>query len=102
MESVYESCLEYELKKANMIVERQSLLPVRYGEIVIEQGFRIDLWVDRKVAIELKACDKLLPVHKAQLSTYMRLSQSPLGLLINFNEKLLKNGIERMALTEFA
>jgi GxxExxY protein len=102
LESIYEACLYSELEQIGIKTERQVLLPVHYKNIVVEQGFRIDLWVDRKVVIELKSCEKLLPVHKAQLVTYMKLSKSPLGLLINFNEKLLKNGIERAALTEFA
>ena len=102
LENVYEACLNAELEQSGIQVERQIVLPVYYKGLTIEQGFRMDLWVEKRVIIEVKACDKILPIHKAQISTYMRLSKSPLGLLINFNEKLLKNGIERIALTEFA
>lgn len=102
LESVYESCLSYELEKAGMTVERQVVLPVQYKDVKIEQGFRIDLWINRKVIIEIKACDKLSPLHEAQLVTYMKLSKTPLGLLMNFNEKILKDGIKRFARTEFS
>ena len=102
LESVYESCLVYELGCLGMKVEKQKALPIVYKDLKIEQGLRIDLCVNEKAIVELKACEKILPVHKAQLITYMRLAKKPLGLLINFNERTLKNGIERLALTEFA
>ncbi len=102
LESVYEACFFYELEQVGLRVEKQLAVPVRYKNIKIEQGFRIDLWIERKVVVELKACEKILPLHKAQILTYMRLTKSPVGLLINFNEKLLKDGIARFALTEFA
>ncbi|MCB9978615.1 MAG: GxxExxY protein [Rhodospirillales bacterium] len=100
LESVYETCLFYEIEQTGLQVEKQVALPVRYKHVQIEQGFRIDLWINRRVIVELKACEKILPVHKAQLITYMRLSETPIGLLINFNEKLLKDGIARVALAE--
>ncbi len=102
LESVYEACLFHEMSKAGLNVERQVSLSVQYKGLKIENGLKIDLWVERKVIVELKSCEKILPIHKAQLMTYMRLSKSPLGLLVNFNERLLKNGIERLALTEAA
>ncbi len=102
LESVYEPCFAYELKQLGLQVERQVTLPIQYKELTIEQGLKIDLWVNRKVIVELKACEKIIPVYRAQLVSYMRLSKTPLGLLINFNEKMITKGIERMALTEFS
>ena len=101
LESVYESCLYYELSEKNFDVEKQLFLPVRYKNKEIDQGFRIDLRVNKKVLIELKAVDSIQPIHRAQIITYMRLSQTPLGLLINFNKKLLSDGVQRFALSEF-
>lgn len=102
LESVYESCLFYEMEKQALMVERQVILPVQYKGIKIEQGFRIDLMVNKKVVIEIKACDKIIPIHEAQIVTYMKLARFPLGLIINFNERLLKDGIKRFARTEFS
>lgn len=101
LESVYESCLYYELVEKGFDVQKQVVLPVRYKNRQIDQGFRIDLIVNKQVLVELKSCDSILPVHRAQVITYMRLSQMPLGLLINFNKKVLKDGIQRFALTEY-
>ncbi len=99
LESVYEACLTHELKKMGYQAERQIVLPVNYKGIQIDEGFRVDLWINRKVIIELKAVEKILPVHEAQLLTYMKLSDTSVGLILNFNEALLKNGIKRMALS---
>ena len=101
LESVYEACLFQEIKQLGLHVEKQKILPVTYKDLVIEQGFRLDLFVENKIIIELKAVEEFLPIHRAQVISYMRLSQSPLGLLINFNKKVLKDGIQRFALTEF-
>lgn len=101
LESVYESCLFQELADQGLEVERQKALPVFYKGRQIDQGFRIDLLVSGRVLIEVKACDAVTPVHKAQIVTYMRLSKTPVGLLINFNRKVLKDGIQRFALAEF-
>ena len=81
-------------------VQKQVSMPVEYYNHSFENAYRLDLWVNKKVIIEVKAVEKILPVHEAQILSYMRLSKSPLGLLINFNEKLLKDGIKRYALTE--
>jgi GxxExxY protein len=98
LESVYEVCLEYELTKRGLSVERQLVLPVIYDNIKLEAGFRIDLLVNQCVIIELKAVETLLPVHTAQVITYLKLSKHRLGLLINFNVPLIKEGIKRIVL----
>ncbi len=97
LENAYEACLEYELLEKGCLVERQKPLPVVYKQIKVECGFRIDLLVDRKIIVEVKAVDALAPIHNAQLLSYLKLSKCKLGLLINFNAKLLKNGIRRIA-----
>lgn len=101
LESVYEECLHQELLDCGLQVEKQKALPVFYKGKQIEQGFRIDLRVNDRVLVEIKACEAVTPVHKAQILTYMRLSKTPIGLLINFNRKILKDGIQRFALAEF-
>lgn len=96
LESVYEICLAKELIKRDVFAERQICLPVIYKNEKLEMDFRIDLLVQNEIVVEIKAVKSLLPVHQAQLITYLKLSGKRLGLLINFNEKLLKNGIKRM------
>ena len=96
LESAYETCLAYELGQRGINVERQKSLPVMYREVKLEAGYRLDLLVDGLVIVEVKAVDHLLPIHHAQLISYLRLSGCSLGLLINFNVKLLKNGIRRL------
>ncbi len=96
LESAYEGCLEYELKKKKLFVEKQKALPVIYDDIKIDLGYRIDLLVENKVVIELKAVDKIAPIHEAQLLSYLKLSGLKLGLLMNFNVMLLKDGVKRM------
>jgi GxxExxY protein len=95
-ESVYEECLYYELIQQGLLVERQKELPVIYKEIKMEIGFRTDLIVERKVLIEIKSLEGIAPVHHKQVITYLRLTGLKLGLLINFNEALIKNGIQRI------
>jgi len=101
LENVYEQCLALELVEKGYQVQRQISMPVKYKSHTFENAYRLDLWVDEKVIVEVKATDKIIPVHQAQILSYMRLSKTPLGLLINFNETLLKNGIKRFALSEF-
>jgi len=96
LESVYEQCLAYEIQSRRLIVTRQVMLPVHYRDIVIEAGFRIDLLVSDLVVVEIKAVEKILPVHEAQLLTYLKLSGKRLGLLINFNVPRIKDGIKRL------
>ena len=98
LESAYEACLEFELLDRGFRVERQKELPVVYRTIQIDCGYRLDLRVEEQVVIELKAVDKVLPIHEAQMMTYLKLSGHRLGLLINFNVKLLKDGIKRIAM----
>jgi GxxExxY protein len=98
LETVYEACLVHELARRGLKVERQVSLPVRYGEIRLDAGLRLDMVVERCVVVENKALEKLLPLHQAQLLTYLKLSGLRLGLLINFNVPLIKHGIRRIAL----
>lgn len=98
LETVYEVCLEYELIKRGLKVNRQVELPVIYDNIHLEAGVRLDLLVNQSVIIELKAVEFLLPIHTAQVLTYLKLSKHRLGILINFNVPLIKDGIKRIAL----
>ena len=96
LESVYEVVLAYELEKSGLTAERQKSMPILYDNIRFDEAFRSDLIVDGKVIAELKSVDALLPVHGKQLLTQLRLSGLKLGLLINFGEAHLKNGIKRV------
>lgn len=96
LESAYEECLYYELVKAGLKVEKQKALPLIYKEIKLEVGYRLDLIIEDKVVVEVKACEGLNDVHLAQVLTYLKLSGVKLGLLINFNVSKLKNGIQRV------
>ncbi len=98
LESVYEACLVHELKKRGLAFDRQFVLPVTYDGIKLDAGLRLDPVVEKSLVVELKAVETLLPVHEAQLLSYLKLSGCRLGLLINFNVNLIKNGIKRMAL----
>jgi len=97
LESAYEACLFYELKKANVKVEKQKPLPLIYEDVNLEIGYRIDLIVENKVIIEVKSVEALNDVHLAQVLTYLKLTDCKLGMLINFNVTLIKNGIRRVA-----
>ena len=96
LESVYEEILYYELKSQGISVKRQKAIPVIWKNIKMEIGFRADLIVEEKVIIELKSVENIIPVHPKQLLTYLRITGMKLGLLVNFNEKLIKNGITRI------
>ncbi len=96
LETVYEVILAYELRKHGLQVQRQVPIRIQYDELVLEEGFRADLLVEDKVIVELKSVEKLIPLHSKQLLTQLRLSDRHLGLLINFGEARLKNGIERV------
>lgn len=98
LESVYEICLLHELTKRGLLVERQKALPINYDGVVIDSGLRLDLFIEGEIIIELKAVDSLAPIHQAQILTYMKLAKKELGYLINFNEKLLRNGVKRFTL----
>ena len=95
LESTYEACLCYELNKLGIGYERQKELPVIYDNTHIDYGYRIDIMVERKIIVELKTVERLLPIHTAQIMTYLRLSGIHLGLLINFFNANLQNGIRR-------
>ena len=95
-ESVYEEVLCYELLEAGLSFTRQSGIPVYYNELILELGFRADIIVEEKVIIEIKSVESLAPVHKKQLLTYLKLTGLKLGLLVNFNEALIKNGLIRI------
>ena len=97
LESVYETVLAFELQKQGLSVARQMPIPVIYENISFDEGFRADLLVQNKVIVELKSVEKVAPVHKKQLLTYLRLADKRLGLLINFGEVLIKDGITRIA-----
>jgi GxxExxY protein len=97
LESTYEACLFYELEQMGLYVESQVELPVKYKNVRLEIGYRIDLLVENEVIIELKSVKELLPVHTAQIITYLKLSNKSKGLLINFNEARLINGVKRIS-----
>ena len=99
LEGVYEVCLAHELTKRGVRVERQVALPVIYDGVKIEAGLRLDLLVENQLIVELKAVETLLPVHKAQVLTYLKLTGKTLGLLINFNVPLIKDGIKRVIIS---
>jgi GxxExxY protein len=96
LESVYEHCLTYELIKTGVAISIQHPVPVIYKNDRLDLGFRLDIWVDQKVVIEIKAVEELNDVHLAQVLTYLKLTGSKLGLLINFNVPRLKDGIGRV------
>jgi len=96
LESTYEACLEYELLKMGYKVERQKALPIVYDEVKLDTGCRIDLLVENEIIVDNKSVDAIAPIHKAQVMTYLKLSEKKLGLLINFNVLDLKKGIKRI------
>ena len=96
LESTYQDCLLYELERSKLTVEKEVFLPLRYKDLELNRGFRIDLLVENKIVVELKAVDTIADIHKAQLLTYLRLGSYKLGLLLNFNVKILRNGITRI------
>ncbi|MBK9163030.1 MAG: GxxExxY protein [Acidobacteria bacterium] len=98
LESTYHACLLYKLRKNGLFVENQKPMPLIYEEVNLEIGYRIDMVVEKKLVVEVKAVEALHPIFVAQTLTYMRLGDYKLGLLINFNVELLKNGIKRLIL----
>ncbi len=99
LESAYEECLAHELGLRALRVERQRLVPLEYKGVRLECGYRLDLLVEETLVVEVKAVDKLLPIHQAQLLTYLRLTGLAVGLLVNFREAVLKNGLRRLTLS---
>jgi len=97
LESAYEECLFYELKNAGLEIEKQKSLPLIYETVKLDFGYRLDIIIENKLILEIKSVDTLNEVHFAQLLTYLKLTNCKLGLLINFNVSLIKNGIKRVA-----
>ncbi len=97
LESAYEECLCYELNRSGLAFQRQVALPIRYREIRLSCGYKMDLVVEDKILLELKSIDQLLPIHEAQVLTYLKLSGLRVGFLLNFNAVPMKNGIKRYA-----
>ena len=95
-ESVYEEILAFEMSDIHLNFERQKAISLNYGDIKLDVAFRADFIVEKKVIVELKSVEKILPVHKKQLLTYLKITYCKLGLLINFNTELLRNGIHRV------
>jgi len=100
LETAYEECLCFELKQSGLTVQRQVPLPIVYKSVRLECGYRLDVLVERQVIAEIKAVERLLPIHEAQMLTYMKLSAIRVGLLLNFNTAVLKDGIRRLMLKE--
>lgn len=98
LESTYEQCLAYELNRAKIPFQLQVALPVDYKQIRLDCGYRIDLFVDNSLIVEVKSIDQLLKIHEAQILTYMKLTKVRVGLMINFNVELLKKGVRRFVL----
>ena len=100
LESVYEECLFHFLLKENIKVEKQKALPVKIDDLILPTGLRLDLLVEDQIIVELKSVERLMPIHEAQIHTYLKLSGKPLGLLLNFNVPSMKDGIRRIAMTK--
>jgi GxxExxY protein len=98
LESTYEQCLAYELSELEIPFKLQVALPVEYKQIKLDCGYRIDLLIDDRIVVELKSVDQLLPIHEAQILTYLKLSRVSVGLLINFNVTVLKRGVRRFVI----
>jgi GxxExxY protein len=98
LESVYEACLAYELRHQGLSVDAQVVVPVKYQEVFVETGLRLDLWVEKSIIVELKAVETMNPLYEAQLLTYLKITGCRLGFLINFNVRHLKEGVKRMIL----
>lgn len=96
LESAYEECLFYELKKSGLEIQKQQALPLFYEEVKLDVGYRLDIIVENKLILEIKSVDALNDIHFAQLLTYLKLTNCKLGLLINFNVLLIKNGVKRV------
>jgi len=98
LERVYQTCLAHELRKRGLSFEQEVSLPILYDGLRLEAGLRIDLWIGRSVIVELKSVERLLRIHQAQMLTYLKLTRSRLGLLINFNVPVIRDGIRRVVL----
>ena len=99
LESAYETCLAYELEQLGLSVERQRPVPLVYKKVRLDQGYRLDLLVEQEVIVEIKVVEKITSVHEAQVLSYLKLSRCKVGLLLNFNVKLLKDGVRCFIMT---
>jgi GxxExxY protein len=97
LESAYEAILAHMLVSHGLVVERQKVIPIKFRDLIIDQGFRADIVIDNRLLVELKSVEALQPVHGKQVLTYLKLMNLPLGLLINFNVPMFRNGIRRIA-----
>ncbi|MDK3156683.1 GxxExxY protein [Kamptonema cortianum] len=98
LESAYHQCLAYELSSAKIPFEMEKEIPIHYKDVYLNCGYRIDILVDQKIILEIKSVESLMPIHEAQLLTYMKLAKMNIGLLINFNARTLKGSIRRFIL----
>jgi GxxExxY protein len=96
LESAYEECLSFELQQAGIAFQRQTSVPVVYKPVRLDCAYRLDLMIENRLIVEIKSVERLMPIHEAQLITYLRLTNLPVGLLLNFNINILKNGIRRL------
>jgi GxxExxY protein len=96
LESAYEECLSFELRQSGIAFERQKSLPVIYKTVRLDCAYKLDLMIENRLIIEVKSVERLMPIHEAQLITYLRLTGLPVGLLLNFNTSVLKSGIRRL------
>ncbi len=96
MESVYEACVAYEVEKQGLLAETQVVLPVKYDEVIVKTGLRLDLWVEKLVIVEFKVVQTMIPLYDAQLLTYLKITGNRLGFLMNFNVRRLKHGVTRI------
>lgn len=96
-ETIYEECLFYELQKEGLVVERQKFLNLQYEELLLERAFKMDLLIENKVVLEIKSVESLNNFHASQLKNYLRIGNFKLGMLLNFNSQLFKNGVKRIA-----
>lgn len=96
LESAYQKCMEYELKNEGLQVSCELALPIKYGEITIDAGYRIDMVIEKSILIENKTVERLLPIHEAQLITYLKMKNCKIGFLLNWNVTRMKDGIKRM------
>jgi GxxExxY protein len=96
LESAYEACLAYELSTRNIVVRRQVPMPLQYREVELDIGYRLDVLADEQVVVEVKSCDALLPIHTAQLLSYLKLGRYKLGFLLNFSSLHMRHGIRRL------
>src|SRR5262249_49427784 len=96
LESAYETCLAYELRQIGLRVEQQKTLPITYKEVKLDCGYRMDLIVEDSIVVEIKAIERLAPIHDAQLLSYLRIADKRVGLIINFHVRVLKNGLKRI------